>query len=684
MNPSIENFFTTGQFGTPFNCVPFDQIKTEDFVPLIQRSVIESRAKISSLKGLPPSFENTILGLENSSEAMDVLLRLYFNLFSAHATAELQALAQQVSSMSAEFSSEVNLDEELFLKVKAVYDSRAQQKLNKEQLRLLEKTFKSFARNGALLPPEKKNRLKEIDQEMAAITPQFSENVLKATNEYFLTVEDSEKLKGIPEAALEAAQEESKKRNLKGWTFTLQAPSLLPFLKYCPDSELRHKIWFAFNSRSFNSRLKADPTDNQSSVLKIVQLRHERAKLLGYATHADYVLEERMAQNTGLVHGFLDSLLAPSRQAAEKDIQELKDYRKKIEGTSEINPWDFAFYSEKLRQASFDLSEEELRPYFQLENAVKGVFEVSRKLYGVTFEKVTNIPIYHPEVETYLVREEATGDHVGVLYADFFPRDTKRAGAWKTAFNEQGLFAGKLERPHVAIVCNFTKASASRPSLLTFDEVETLFHEFGHALHCLLSKCTYRSLSGTNVYWDFVELPSQIMENWLHEKEVLTLFAKHYQTAEIIPDALIEKIKKADRFQAGYASLRQITFGLLDMAWHGKDPSTIASVDDLETKALDLTRIFPKVEGTNMSCSFSHIFAGGYSAGYYSYKWAEVLDADAFELFLEKGLFNPEVSHKFRDTILSRGDTDHPAELYRQFRGRDPDPQALLRRSGFQ
>lgn len=685
MHSSVENFLKTGNFGTPLNTIPFDAIEAKDFVPAIEKAIEIARSKIAQIKQSEASFKTVIEGLETSSEAMDRMVLLYFNLFAAHATDDLKALAQKISGMSAEFSSEVNLDANLFKQIKKVYDQRASLNLSKEQNRLLGKTYKSFVRNGALLEGASKEKLKAIDQELAQLSPTYSDHVLKATNAFTLNVTEPKRLEGIPEGVLEEAAAEAKKREQSGWTFTLQAPSLLPFLKYCPDETLRKEMWFAYASRSFKSSVKEDSFDNQEQVLKTVRLRHERAKLLGFATHADYVLEERMAKNPATVRNFMQNLLGPSRKAAEKDLQDLRAFRKQLEGKDSIQPWDFAYYSEKLRKHSFDLSEEELRPYFKLENAVGGIFEIARRLYGVVLTRTNEFSTYHPEVETYRVTDEKTGDLIGVFYADFFPRETKRGGAWMTYYLDQGLFAGQVQRPHVAIVCNFTKPTATKPSLLTFDEVETLFHEFGHALHMLLSQCHYRSLGGTNVYWDFVELPSQIMENWLHEREVLLLFAKHYETGVPIPDSLIEKIKKADKFQAGYASLRQLAFGFLDMTWHSHpNPEQITDVDAFESQALDITRIFPHVPGTNISCSFSHIFAGGYSAGYYSYKWAEVLDADAFEYFEEKGLFDQEVARKFKDFILSRGDTEHPAELYRQFRGRDPDPHALLRRSGLE
>ncbi|MNS82062.1 Oligopeptidase A [compost metagenome] len=448
-------------------------------------------------------------------------------------------------------------------------------------------------------------------------------------------------------------------------------------MTYASNRALREKIWRANGSKAYKGEF-----DNQANVLKIVSLRAQRSEILGYGTHADFVLAERMAKNPATVMEFLNKLLKASREAGLRDVKEVAEFAKKMDGLQEIMPWDFAYYSEKLKEAKYAFNEEDLRPYFKLENVVAGVFEHARKLYGLTFKEAPAIPVYHPEVKAYEIFEEKSGKYMGLFYTDYFPRETKKGGAWMTQFRGQGLTDGKLKRPHVSIVCNFTKPTPTKPSLLTYDEVRTLFHEFGHALHGMLSDVTYRSLSGPNVYWDFVELPSQIMENWVGEKEGLDIFARHYETNEPMPATLIEKLKAAQKFQAGYASCRQLQFGLMDMAWHSTDPKQIKDVDAFEEEVTRGTRLFPKVEGINNSCSFSHIFAGGYSAGYYSYKWAEVLDADAFEYFKEKGLFNVEVAQKFKDKILSKGGTEHPMELYKRFRGREPDPNALLRRDG--
>jgi peptidyl-dipeptidase Dcp len=661
------------------HAIPFDQIKVEHYIPALEIAIADAKKNIEKIKTQKEiSFENTIAALEQASEKVDRISNTYFNLFSAEANDQHQALAQKISPLLSAFSSDVSLDSQLFEKIKFIYDNRVQLGLLGEDLKLTEKIYKDFSRNGALLDPNKKEQLRLLDQELSVLSPQFSENVLKATNSFELWIENESDLEGLPEGIREAASMAAEAKGRKGhWLFNLQAPSLIPFLTYSAKRHLREKIWRANSSKAFGGDF-----DNQEIIKKIVNLKAKRANLLGYKNYAQYVLEERMAQNADTVFKFLNDLLEPSKIAAQRDLDEVKDFRKRLEGTDEIKPWDFAFYSEKLKEEKYAFNEEELRPYFKLENVIAGVFEHSRKLFGLSFEPVTHIPVYHPDVQTFEVFDEKTNDYIGLFYMDFFPRETKKGGAWMTNYREQGMWSGDIKRPHVSIVCNFTKPTNTKPSLLSYDEVRTLFHEFGHALHGLLSKCRYKSLAGTNVYWDFVELPSQIMENWTEEKESLDLFAKHYETEEKIPAALVEKIKKASLFQSGWMSLRQISFGWLDMSWYTTDPSTISGVDEFETNSMETTRLIPKEPGTNMSCSFSHIFGGGYAAGYYSYKWAEVLDADAFEYFKEKGLYNSEVATKFKDCILSRGGTAHPMDLYKEFRGREPDPKSLLRRSG--
>lgn len=676
MNPLLKN---SNEFD---GAVPLNEIKTEHYLPALQSSIEDARIKFENIKNqTQPSFDKTILALESLTEKIDYIAGIYFNLFSAEASEAHQALAQDISPLLSAFSSEISLDESIFKQVKFIYDSRVELNLKGEDLKLVEKMYKDFTRNGALLSSDKKEILRQIDQELSVLSPQFSENVLKATNAFELWITDEKDLAGLPESAKEAAAHAAETKGQSGqWLINLQAPSMIPFMTYSSVRSLREKLWKASASKCFK-----DSFDNQNIILKTVELKTKRAQLLGYKTYADYVLEERMAESSTTVFNFLQKLLTPSKTAAQKDFNEVKDFKKSIEGSDDLKPWDFAFYSEKLKEKKYAFNEEELRPYFKLENVIQGVFAHAEKLYSLQFVECIDIPKYHPDVTTYKVydKEKPEGqNYVGLFYTDFFPRETKKGGAWMTSFRDQGLYSGQIKRPHICIVCNFTKPTANKPSLLTYDEVTTLFHEFGHALHGLLSECKYRSLGGTNVYWDFVELPSQIMENWAKEKEGLDLFATHYETGEKIPSDLVAKIKKADNFQSGWMSLRQISFGLLDMKWYTTDLSQIKDVDQFETQAMTDTRIFEKESLQNMSCSFSHIFAGGYSAGYYSYKWAEVLDADAFEYFKEKGLFNKDIAKKFKNSILSRGGTEHPMSLYKEFRGHEPDTTALLKRGG--
>lgn len=672
-NPLLQKFTLKDQ------AIPFDQIKVEHFMPALNFALDEAKKNVAAVKSQKEvTFLNTILALEAASEKIDSIAGIYFNLFSAEANPALQGLAQQISPMLSAFSSDISLDAELFQKIKFVYDHLKELNLNAEQSKLTEKMYVDFARNGALLTAEKKERLRQLDQELSILSPQFSENVLNATNAYELWIDNKADLAGLPEGAVEAAAQSAEQKGKKGqWLFTLNGPSLLPFLTYADNTHLREKLWRASSSKAFGGEY-----DNRGLIKKMIELRSERAQILGYKTYADYVLEERMAKNTQTVFSFLERLVEPSKKAAQKDLTELQNFRQELEGKSEIKPWDFAYYSEKLKEKKYAFNEEELRPYFKLENVIEGVFEHAKRLFGLTFKPVTGLPVYHPDVKTFEVYDVASNDYIGLFYMDFFPRETKKGGAWMTNFREQGTWQDQVKRPHVSIVCNFTKPTPTKPSLLNYDEVRTLFHEFGHALHGLLSKVNYRSLSGTNVYWDFVELPSQIMENWAGEKEGLDIFARHYETNEPIPAELVKKIKMADKFQAGWMSLRQISFAWLDMKWHTANPKDIGDVDQFENDATAATRLIPKELGTNQSCSFSHIFSGGYAAGYYSYKWAEVLDADAFEFFKEKGLFNSEVATKFKNSILSRGGTAHPMDLYKEFRGREPDPNSLLRRDG--
>jgi peptidyl-dipeptidase Dcp len=667
----------------PHAAPQFDKIQVVDYEPALQTSLQLARDRIAKLKAntAPPDFANVIEALETAGDELDSVGSVFYNQLSAHTSPDLQALAPKVAEAMAAFSSDISLDPVLFNKVKSVYhehfESGRTSSLSGEQKQLLRKSYLSFVRNGALLTPEQKEKVRAIDQELAKLSPQFNDNVLKVMNTFHLHLTKPEEVAGLPASALEAAQAAAKERNVDGYVFTLHGPSYVPFLTYAERRDLREKMW-----RAYGTRACGGDSDNRPLVRRTAELRAERAKLLGYATHADFVLQERMAKSANTVTRFLEKLREAYRPYAMKDIAAVAQLAKEHDNIQEIMPWDVTYYSEKLKQKLFEFDEEELRPYFSLENVVQGVFLHAEKLYGLKFKKVNSYPTYHPDVQVFEVSDSK--GFVGLFYADFFPRESKRGGAWMTTYREQGLWQGEVRRPLVSIVCNFTKPVGNKPSLLTLDEVCTLFHEFGHALHGLLSQCHYRSVGGTNVFWDFVELPSQVMENWVFEKESLDLFASHFETGEKIPHELIDKIRRSKTFFAGYGGLRQVSLGLLDMAW-ATLTAPVASdeaVLTVEEKAMAPASVLPKIPGTSISTSFSHVFAGRYSAGYYSYKWAEVLDADAFEFFKEKGLFSTDVATRFRDEVLSRGGSDHPAELYRRFRGRDADPDALLRRDG--
>jgi len=669
----------TTTFDTKHNTAPFSQIKLEDYKPAFEINIANTRAEIDAIINNPeePTFENTIIALEFSGEALDRLSSIFFNLNSAETSDEMQKIAQEVSPMLTEFGNDISLNEDLFRRVKKVYDQRGQLKLTPEQATLLDKKYKSFARNGALLNDSDKKRLREIDTELAKLKLTFGENVLAETNNYQLHITNEEDLKGLPEGAKEMAHSLAKSKGLQGWIFTLDHPSYLPFVTYIENRELRKEIAIAAGKKAF----QGNEFDNKNITLKIAQLRFERANLLGYESHSHFVLEERMAQNPDKVKSFLNDLLAKAKPAAEREFAQLSAFAKELDNLTSLEKWDGAYYSEKLKQKLFDLDDELLKPYFQLENVLQGAFDVAHNLYGIIFKEVSDIDKYHEEVQTFEVLDE--NNHlVAVFYTDFFPRKGKRNGAWMTSYKPQYRKNGINERPHVSIVCNFTPPTETKPSLLTFNEVTTLFHEFGHALHGMLADTTYPSLSGTSVFWDFVELPSQVMENWCYEPEVLALFAKHYQTGEIIPQQYVEKIKESASFLEGMATLRQLSFGLLDMAFHSSNPNGITDIKSFEKAAMSNTSLYPDVEENCMSVSFSHIFQGGYSSGYYSYKWAEVLDADAFAFFQEKGIFNKEVATKFKENVLSKGGTELPMELYKRFRGREPQPEALLKRAG--
>ncbi|VXB00130.1 Oligopeptidase A [Flavobacterium sp. 9R] len=669
----------TSTFKTKYNTAPFSQIKLEDYQPAFIENIAAAKAEIDAIINNPaaPTFENTIEALDFSGNALDRLSSIFFNLNSAETCDEMQKIAQEVSPLLTEFSNDITLNEALFQRIKSVYEQKDTLNLSPEQATLLDKKFKSFSRNGALLSEEDKLKLREIDTELAKLKLTFSENVLAETNNYQLHLTNEADLKGLPEDAIEAASALAKSKDLEGWIFTLDFPSYIPFVTYADNRELRKEIAIAAGKKAFQN----NEFDNQAIALKIAKLRFERANLLGYETHSHFVLEERMAQHPDKVKSFLNDLLTKAKPAAEKEFAELSAFAKELDGIEQLEKWDGAYYAEKLKQKLFNLDDEKLKPYFQLENVLNGAFTIANKLFGLTFTEIFDIDKYHEEVTTYEVKDEF-GELVAIFYADFFPRKGKRNGAWMTSFKSQYIKDGINERPHISNVCNFTKPTATKPSLLTFNEVTTLFHEFGHGLHGMLANTIYPSLSGTSVYWDFVELPSQVMENWCYEPEALALFAKHYETGEIIPQEYVDKIKESASFQEGMATLRQLSFGILDMAFHSNNPSAITNIKAFEKTAFEGTSLYPDVAENCMSVSFSHIFAGGYSSGYYSYKWAEVLDADAFAYFQEKGIFNKEVATKFKDNVLSKGGTELPMELYKRFRGQEPKADALLKRAG--
>lgn len=664
----------------PFDTAPFSKIKTEHFKPAFLQAIKDAKAEIDAITGNTeePTFENTIEALEFAGQQLDRISSVFFNLNSAETNDDIQKIAQEVSPLLSEFSNDITLNEALFKRIKEVYGKKDILGLDVEQKTLLEKKYKNFSRNGANLPEDKKKRLRQIDAELSKLTLKFGENVLAETNKYQLYLTDEEDLDGLPEGEKEAAaQLAMAKGKDNGWMVTLDYPSYIPFMKYAKNRELRKELSIAFGSKGFHN----DALDNQENVLKIANLRFERAQLLGYKTHAHFVLEERMAESPQKVYDFLNEILEKAKPAAEREFKQLADFAKNLDGIEVLEKWDGSYYSEKLKQKLFDLDDEKLKPYFKLENVIDGVFKVAEKLFDLNFEEVTDIDKYHEDVKTYRVYD-GDGNFISLFYADFHPRPGKRGGAWMTSFKSQWKRNGENVRPHISNVCNFTPSTKSKPSLLTFNEVTTLFHEFGHGLHGMLADTKYPSLSGTSVYWDFVELPSQVMENWCYEQEALELFAKHYETGEIIPMELITKIKESATFQEGMQTLRQLSFGLLDMSWHGIDPSQIINIKKHEDEAFEGTKLYPDTPETCMSTSFSHIFQGGYSSGYYSYKWAEVLDADAFAYFKEQGIFNKEVASRFKEHVLSKGGTENPMVLYKRFRGAEPKVEALLERAG--
>tara|TARA_B100000795_G_scaffold268343_1_gene255129 strand:+ start:1806 stop:3821 length:2016 start_codon:yes stop_codon:yes gene_type:complete len=662
-----------------FNTAPFSKISNSDYKSAIEKAIEIAKVEIDEIikNSENPTFENTTVALDFSGEKLNRITSIFFNLNSAETNDEIQKIAQEVSPILSAFGNDITLNENLFKRVKSIFDIKETLKLTPEQSMLLEKQYKSFARNGANLNENDKTQLREIDAKLSKLSLKFGENVLAETNAFEMHLTNELDIAGLPESVKEAAKEIAKSKDKEGYIFTLDHPSYVPFLTYANNRELRKKLAIAAGKKAFQD----NELNNEKVVLEIVNLRHQRANLLSYKTHAHFVLEERMAETPEKVIEFSNNLLEKAKPAALKEFKDLENYAKKLDGIDQLQKWDGAYYSEKLKKELFDLDQELLKPYFKLENVIDGVFTIANRLYDLNFEEITTIDKYHEDVKTYNVTD-TNGKFVAVFYADFHPRKGKRNGAWMTSYKSQQIKNKINERPHISIVCNFTKPTETKPSLLTFNEVTTLFHEFGHALHGMLADTTYKSLSGTSVSWDFVELPSQILENWCFEKEALELFAKHYETGETIPMKYVEKIKESASFHEGMQTLRQLSFGLLDMQWHGQNPTKITSVKEFENSAFSDTKLYPDVAENCMSTAFSHIFQGGYSAGYYSYKWAEVLDADAFEYFLEEGIFNKEVATKFKENVLSKGGTEKPMELYKRFRGKEPKPDALLKRAG--
>lgn len=675
-NPFFENIHT------PHDTVPFDRIAVEHYAPAIRRGIECQNEEIDAIVNNPEpaDFHNTILALEKSGQLLHRVEVVFDNLLSAETNDAMQELAKELMPLLSEHANNITLNERLFERVKTAYEQRNDEPLTAEQRKLTEDTYERFVRSGANLQGVDKEKYRELSRQLSLLTLQFSENNLKETNDYQLVLTDEAQLKGLPQSAIDAAAETAREKQQEGWVFTLHAPSYVPFLTYAADRDLRKEIYMAYNTKCTH----ANACNNLDIVKQLVNTRLALAQLLGYKDYATYKLERRMAQNSANVYHLLDQLLEAYKPTAQKEYAEVQALAREEQGADfTLMPWDWGYYSQKLKDRKFNLNDEMLRPYFELENVKKGVFGLATRLYGITFQKNPDIPVYHKDVEAFDVFDK-DGSFLAVLYTDFHPREGKRSGAWMTSYKEQWIDekTGENSRPHVSLVMNFTKPTQDKPALLTFGEVETFLHEFGHSLHGMFANTTYASLSGTNVYWDFVELPSQFMENFAVEKEFLHTFARHYQTGELIPDELVQRIVDSRNFNAAYACLRQVSFGLLDMAWYTRTTPFEGNVMAYEKQAWAHAQILPSVEGTCMSTQFSHIFAGGYSAGYYSYKWAEVLDADAFSLFKKQGIFDQKTAFSFRENILSQGGTEHPMTLYKRFRGQEPTIDALLIRNG--
>ncbi|MDY4932259.1 MAG: M3 family metallopeptidase [Candidatus Onthomorpha sp.] len=670
------------EWNTPFQTPPFNSIKTEHYKPAMLYAIEQAKQEVNAIivNRARPDFENTIVALERAGGLLNRISGVFFNINECMTSDQLQQIYMEIIPDLTAYGNDVSMNPLLFAKVKEVYDQRDDIALTTEQRMLLEKTYKSFIRSGALLEGAAKEEYRKVSEELSMLTNQYQMNVLAEQNAFFLNITNKKDLAGLPDYVIAAAREEAKARKQKGWTFTLQYPSFSPFMQYADNRDLREKMWRASAFEANNNNDK----DNKEIARKIANLRLRMAQLLGYSSYAEYALEERMAQNPQTVNKFINDLFEASMPFAEKEMQEVQDYANAHGFVGQIQRWDFSYWSEKLKNDKYAMDPSMFKPYFKLENVKKGVFDLADRLYNIEFRENNQIEKYHPDVTVYEVYDKADGKFLAVLYMDFFPRESKRSGAWMTAFREQYIDEnGNDVRPLIQLVCNFTKPTSKEPSLLTFDEVNTFLHEFGHCLHGIFASGTYQSISGTSVYRDFVELPSQIMENFATEKEFLDMFAVHYKTGEKIPQELIDKLIASQRYLAGYMSVRQLSFGMIDMAWHTITSPYTGDVIAMEKNAIAKTELMPVVENSVMTTSFGHIFAGGYAAGYYGYKWAEVLDADAFAAFKEKGIFNREVSTSFRKNILSQGGKKHPMELYKAFRGHEPTNEALLRRCGF-
>ncbi len=670
------------EWNTPFQTPPFNSIKTEHYKPAMLYAIEQAKQEVNAIivNRARPDFENTIVALERAGGLLNRISGVFFNINECMTSDQLQQIYMEIIPDLTAYGNDVSMNPLLFAKVKEVYDQRDDIALTTEQRMLLEKTYKSFIRSGALLEGAAKEEYRKVSEELSMLTNQYQMNVLAEQNAFFLNITNKKDLAGLPDYVIAAAREEAKARKQKGWTFTLQYPSFSPFMQYADNRDLREKMWRASAFEANNNNDK----DNKEIARKIANLRLRMAQLLGYSSYAEYALEERMAQNPQTVNKFINDLFEASMPFAEKEMKEVQDYANAHGFVGQIQRWDFSYWSEKLKNDKYAMDPNMFKPYFKLENVKKGVFDLADRLYNIEFRENKQIEKYHPDVTVYEVYDKADGKFLAVLYMDFFPRESKRSGAWMTAFREQYIDEnGNDVRPLIQLVCNFTKPTSKEPSLLTFDEVNTFLHEFGHCLHGIFASGTYQSISGTSVYRDFVELPSQIMENFATEKEFLDMFAVHYKTGEKIPQELIDKLIASQRYLAGYMSVRQLSFGMIDMAWHTITSPYTGDVIAMEKNAIAKTELMPVVENSVMTTSFGHIFAGGYAAGYYGYKWAEVLDADAFAAFKEKGIFNREVSTSFRKNILSQGGKKHPMELYKAFRGHEPTNEALLRRCGF-